>query len=168
MCISSWSDKLGERSALSAYLGFSILFIEVTLRSSNARGARQHAYTQEISGRERELENEFALIWLKSKSCASLMPLDGIVVCFRYFCSVLSLILHIPFNARHFPISGRCISFRLGFKLDATGFWSVSINDEIGRIYALELTTLTVQFHQSFTGERLSTKIVGVFPFFSF
>ena len=100
ICISSWSNKLVERSAFSA--------------SPNARGARQHAYPQGISGRERELESEFALIWLKSKSYASLMPLDRIAVCFRYLCSVSLLVLRIPFNARHFIIGGPYILFWLG------------------------------------------------------
>lgn len=47
------------------------------------------------------------------------------------------------------------------------GFWSVNINNKIGWIYALELAALTIQFHWSFTGKRLSTKIVGIFLFFS-
>ena len=54
-----------------------------------------------LVGRERELENEFAFIWLKSKIYTALMPLDGIVVCCMYLCSISLLILRIPFNARH-------------------------------------------------------------------
>ena len=50
---------------------------------------------------ERELENEFAFILLKSKGYVSLMPLDGIVVCCMDFCYVSLLILRIPFRARH-------------------------------------------------------------------
>lgn len=47
------------------------------------------------------------------------------------------------------------------------GFWSVNINNKIGRIYALELATLTVQFHWNFTGKRLSIESLG-FPVFEF
>ena len=65
------------------------------------------------------------------------------------------------------PLAGD-IYFGWAKKLDAIGFWSVDINKKIGRIYALELATLTVQFHWSFTVKKLSTKIVGVFPFFRF
>ena len=54
-----------------------------------------------LVGSERGLGNEFAFIWLKSKIYASLMPLDEIVVCCMYLCSVSILILRIPFNARH-------------------------------------------------------------------
>ena len=54
-----------------------------------------------LVGRERELENEFAFIWLKSKIYTALMPLDGIVVCCMYLCSISLLILRIPFNVLH-------------------------------------------------------------------
>ena len=54
-----------------------------------------------LVGSERGLENESAFICLKSKIYASSMPLDGIVVCCMYLCSVSLLILRIPFNARH-------------------------------------------------------------------
>ena len=54
-----------------------------------------------LVGSERELEDEFALILLKSKGYVSLMPLDGIVVCCMAFCYVLLLILRLPFRARH-------------------------------------------------------------------
>ena len=75
-----------------------------------------------LVGSERELENEFALILLKSKGYVSLMPLDGIVVCCMDFCYVSLLILCIPFRARHSVLSTPNLPGK-SFPLEVCRYW---------------------------------------------